>query len=74
MSYPFSTIYTLRAIQKLQIWSKYYPPLYSRHLVNEHSVNEHSVTGNIQLTDIYLSGNRMPRLRDRHSVTGDFVR
>ena len=41
---------------------------------SRHSVNGPSVTGNVQLTNIYLSGNRMARLCDYHSVTGLKVR
>ena len=37
---------------------------------SRHSVNGPSITGNVQLTDIYLSGNRMARLRHYHTVTG----
>ena len=41
---------------------------------SRHSVIGHSVTGNIQLTDIYLSDNRMSVTQPSHSVTGRNVR
>ena len=45
---------------------------------SRHSVNGLSVTGNIQLMDFQLSGNRMvkigPQMSSNHSVTGLLVR
>ena len=43
-------------------------------LYSRHSVIGHSVTGNIQLTDIYLSGNQMSVTQPCHSVTRRNVR